>query len=447
MNGHALGDLVNPLRVDEQTLKEFAGDQIPLVWGRVNIILLIGVLFVPFFGWVDYVLYPERFARFMSYRLISSASCLMLLAINRKWNLGYRSFWLGVAGYYVVGSTIIRMILATDGYSSPYYAGLNLVFLTFITVLTVPVQYLMLHSGILYGIFVISVWLFDQPKQIELFLANNMFVISTIVILLVASYTNYRLRLREYLLRKELKAAQEELVRKERLAVLGKLTAVVSHEIRNPLGTIRSSLFSVGELTRGKGLGVERALDRADRNVVRCDRIIEELLDYTRARHPDLEATFLDEWLNELLDELAIPENITVTRNLVSNVVVKLDRERFRRCILNVISNACQAMVETQKEGSAGEACGPKGLLTVASRLTGERVEVCVRDTGMGIAPDEVEKIFQPLYSTKGFGVGLGLPIVKQIMEQHHGGIEIESTPGGGTSVVLWLPMGNNIRG
>jgi signal transduction histidine kinase len=136
-----------------------------------------------------------------------------------------------------------------------------------------------------------------------------------------------------------------------------------------------------------------------------------------------------------------------VTRNLVSNVEVKMDRERFRRCILNVISNACQAMVETQKEGSAGEACGPKGLLTVASRLTGERVEVCVRDTGMGIAPEEVEKVFQPLYSTKGFGVGLGLPIVKQIMEQHYGGIEIESTPGGGTSVVLWLPMGNDKRG
>ncbi|HBD10427.1 MAG TPA: hypothetical protein DCZ69_19425, partial [Syntrophobacteraceae bacterium] len=103
-------------------------------------------------------------------------------------------------------------------------------------------------------------------------------------------------------------------------------------------------------------------------------------------------------------------------------------------------TNACQAMVEKNKDTVAEAANSRPDRLKVESRVVRGRYQVRVFDTGPGIHPDELEKVFQPLYSTKGFGVGLGLAIVKQIMELHHGGVEIESQPGKGTVVTLWLP-------
>ena len=95
-----------------------------------------------------------------------------------------------------------------------------------------------------------------------------------------------------------LRQAQDDLVRQEKLAVLGQLTATVSHELRNPLATIRVSATAVDLKTRDRGLGVERALDRIQRNITRCDTIISELLDYTRMPDLDRQAVDFDEWLN-----------------------------------------------------------------------------------------------------------------------------------------------------
>jgi signal transduction histidine kinase len=240
-----------------------------------------------------------------------------------------------------------------------------------------------------------------------------------------------------------LEAAQEELVRKERFAMLGNLIAVVSHELRNPLGTIRASHFAVAERVRGKGLGVEQSLERAERNIVRCDKIIEELLDYARGHELDLEPTDMDQWLAELVNEQIIPTGIQFSHQLASHVQLNVDRERLRRCFLNVVANACQAMLENYGEKDLGEARPVNDHLQVESRVVGGRFELRVADTGGGIHADELKKVFQPLYSTKGFGVGLGLAIVKQIMELHHGGVDIESRPGEGTVVTLWLPASN----
>lgn len=438
------------VKTDEDTLQGFLQDQAPLVRSRVTIILYFGIFLVPLFGLVDYIMYPEHLRQFMIYRLLASASCLLLYFINQKWDLAHRSFYLGVVEYYVVGLIIIAMILATSGYTSPYYAGLNLVFIIFCSVLTINTKHLVFHCIILYAILVCSVLLAGkhvEPQEIRLFLTNNMFVISTIFIILLASSVDYNLRWKDYLLRQELRQrtaqleeAQEELLRQERLAVLGKLVAVVSHEIRNPLGTIRASLFALSERIRGQDPGVERILDRAERSILRCDKIIEELLDYSRRRSPDLEATNIDLWLNEVLNELAIPDGVVLKRQLTSDAIVKLDRERLRRCVQNVVGNASQAILEKRKETAAAEASGCSEL-KVISRLCYDRVELVFVDTGTGIPEEQMDKIFQPLYSTRGFGVGLGLPIVKQIIEQHFGGIEIESQPGSGTTVTLWLPI------
>lgn len=235
----------------------------------------------------------------------------------------------------------------------------------------------------------------------------------------------------------ELKAAQEQLLRSERLATLGQLTATVSHELRNPLGTIRSTAFVVREmLGGGKEERLTRALDRIERNVERCDRIIDELLEFTRERPLAAQSLAFDDWLSEILDGLSLPEGVSRRLDLGCGAeVISFDPEAMRRCVINIHENAAHAL--NAKRLKAADA---KLLLTVRTCLTANRLELYLMDTGVGIKPEVLPRIFEPLFSTKGFGVGLGLVIVKKIMERHSGGIEVSSVEGEGTQVLLWLP-------
>jgi PAS domain S-box-containing protein len=240
----------------------------------------------------------------------------------------------------------------------------------------------------------------------------------------------------------EMKQAQAELMRQERLSALGRLTATVAHEIRNPLGTVRTCVFAIGDAIKRDELErVERALQLAERNIMRCDTIIAELLDYTRGRALQRSPTGIDEWLNGVLDEMldqeTIPENITCIRELNANVEISVDTEHLRRAVINVVNNAVDAMQEKE--------CGENGnRLTISTHVVDERLEIRIRDTGCGIPTDVMDKLFEPLFSTKSFGVGLGLSIVKNIIEQHSGGIEISSQTNEGATVALWLPISEN---
>lgn len=235
---------------------------------------------------------------------------------------------------------------------------------------------------------------------------------------------------------RELEQAQAELVRQERLSVLGQLTATVAHEIRNPLGTVRTSVFAIGDAIEHNQVDrVKRALQLAERNITRCDSIIAELLDYTRDRVLQLRPTPIDTWLETVLDEQAIPADIICIRELTSGIEIPIDREHFRRAVINVVENGIDALQDKRARGNQ---------LTVSAHVTGNRLEIRISDTGCGIPDDVMDKVFEPLFSTKSFGVGLGLAIVKNIMEQHSGGVEITSKLGEGTTVTLWILMPDN---
>jgi signal transduction histidine kinase len=198
-------------------------------------------------------------------------------------------------------------------------------------------------------------------------------------------------------------------------------------------------LQTVRDAGPSDGQRVSRAVERAERNIIRCDRIIEELLDFTHTRDLEIHRIAIDRWLDQVLDEQAAPPGITVRRAFdLAGVKVPIDAERLRRVVINVFDNACQAMAE----GEVGQSDDgqPGHSLSVRTRRTGGRVEIVFEDTGPGIQPDARDRIFEPLFSTKGFGVGLGLTVVKQVMTQHGGDVEIESEPGRGTRVCLWLP-------
>jgi signal transduction histidine kinase len=231
----------------------------------------------------------------------------------------------------------------------------------------------------------------------------------------------------------QLNKAQAELLRQERLATLGKLTATIAHEIRNPLATVNTSIFSIGAaIARNDTERMKRALTLAERNVKRCDNIITELLDYTRKLEIRPATVNIDKWIGRILDEQTFPEGIICKRNLSSGLDTRIDGEHMRRAVVNVITNAVHALSE---EGSPGKE------LTVETAGSGTIFEIRVIDKGPGIPEELQQKIFEPLFSTKGFGVGLGLSITKDIMEKHHGGVDIRSRPGEGTTVTLWAPI------
>jgi PAS domain S-box-containing protein len=241
----------------------------------------------------------------------------------------------------------------------------------------------------------------------------------------------------------ELRAAQDTLLRNERLSTLGQLTATVSHELRNPLGVILASIPLLRDGLEKEAPRAWRALDRVERSVIRCDRIIEEMTDYTRIRDLEPEFTRIETWLSKVLDEQTIPSGIQLRQEFhLPGVMVPFDPDRLRRAVINVFDNACQAMTGEVDAGTVET----EHTLTVRTNQANGRIEMIFEDTGPGIPPELSTKIFEPMFSTKNFGVGLGLPVVNQIMEQHDGGIEIESEDGRGTKVCLWLPGSQSVQ-
>lgn len=234
--------------------------------------------------------------------------------------------------------------------------------------------------------------------------------------------------------------AQEELVRKERLATLGQLTATVSHELRNPLSAMNPSIYLLKKLCPLEDEKVKKAIDILERSVMRCDHIVDELLNYTRISSVHFQSLLLNEWLNSVIEEQEIPKAISIIKHYQNNDIrCSFDPNILRRAIINVIENAQHAM-RNERSGKIID----HAQLTLSTQQQADRTEIIISDTGCGISEEQLPKIFEPLFSTKVYGVGLGMPTIQQIMKQHRGGIDVSSQEGEGTTVTLWLPCPEN---
>jgi NO-binding membrane sensor protein with MHYT domain len=233
----------------------------------------------------------------------------------------------------------------------------------------------------------------------------------------------------------ELQQAQAQLLRQERFSALGELMATVAHELRNPMSAITNTVFTLRQSIDVNGLKLERPMSRLERSVARCEHIINDLVDFSNLREIQCRRVTVDKWLADVLDEQKLPEGITLHRRLAApEQQANLDVALMRRVLINLIENAGQALTE---EGLAPR----ERSITVASHLAAGWLEITVEDTGIGIPKEILAKVFDPLFSTRSFGTGLGLAVVKQVVEQHSGKIAIASTPGKGTKVSLLLPL------
>jgi len=200
---------------------------------------------------------------------------------------------------------------------------------------------------------------------------------------------------------------------------------------------MRSSTFILKQKLQDDDHAVQRAVDRIERGIERCDHIIDELLDFTRITSLEKSTRSLDQWIASIVKEQTLPAGIGIETSFgLDGLHAEFDPHRLRRALVNVIDNAVQAMIPNGAETPITGA-----MVHVSTHVSNGRIEIVVQDNGSGIAPEVLPRIFEPLFSTKNFGVGLGMPAVKQIMQQHGGGIEINSEPGIGTTITLWLPM------
>lgn len=235
----------------------------------------------------------------------------------------------------------------------------------------------------------------------------------------------------------ELRRVQESLVQSERLSTLGKLTATVSHELRNPMAAIRNSLFLMREFA-GDRDKVNSNVERAERSIARCDNIIGDLLEYTRHRNLNLQPACLQTLVRTILDEQKLPAEIKLATDLRgSEAKVMVDPDRFRRVVINLVQNAAEAIKTTRGFGE----------IRVQTGLIGDQAFLEIADDGPGMTEEVQTKIFEPLFTTKSFGAGLGLPTAKQLVEQHFGKISVNSEPGVGSSFRVTLPLATAKQG
>jgi PAS domain S-box-containing protein len=236
---------------------------------------------------------------------------------------------------------------------------------------------------------------------------------------------------------RELYVAQDRLVRQEKLATLGQLAGGVGHELRNPLGAIKNAAYFLNLALPKPEPEVKETLDILHREVAASERIIGSLLGFARPRPPARQPVEINALVREALARTALPENVRVVTHLGEALpAIPADPDQLVQVFGNLILNAAQAMPDG-------------GRLTVETRVEPEVewLAVSVADTGMGISPENLGKLFEPLFSTKAQGIGLGLALSKTLVENHGGRIEVRSEVGAGSIFTVKLPINQQKAG
>lgn len=230
--------------------------------------------------------------------------------------------------------------------------------------------------------------------------------------------------------RRKVAGLKREVARQERLAALGTLAAGVAHEIRNPLSSIKGFATYFGAKF-GAGTQDRELAEVMIGEVDRLNRVVTELLELTHPAQPRLVPTKVDDLVRhalKLVERDCLDKGITVQTRIAEFEALLLDPDRMLQVLLNLFLNAIQAMPNG-------------GVLTVSAQRVKDRLELRVADTGHGIPAQDLDRIFDPYFTTKNQGTGLGLATVRTMVEAHGGQIRIASEPGQGTQVVLDLPF------
>jgi len=257
---------------------------------------------------------------------------------------------------------------------------------------------------------------------------------------------------------RELRAAQEQLLQQERLTMLGQIAGGIGHELRGPLSAISNAAYLLRQILAAPDAETREALDILTRQVEASNRIISSLLSFARPQPPVRRPTDVRAVCDAALAQVALPDNIVVQREFDDALPeVQADADQLQIVFSNLIRNAVQAMWErggtlTISAKQISDFRFQNSDLPLASRPATANhkseiinpksaIEICVTDTGVGILPEIRDKLFQPLFTAKTHGLGLGLALCKLIVEAHGGTIAVESIVGKGTTFTVTLPV------
>lgn len=232
-------------------------------------------------------------------------------------------------------------------------------------------------------------------------------------------------------MKNDLTSLQATSLRNEKLAAIGKLSGSVAHDIRNPLGSISNSIYFLSVISKDfNNEQIDKHLRLMGNEIGRVNSIIDDLMDFSREQKPNLAHKNINTLITQLIDRLEPPATVFFTLNLDSELnQCLIDEIQIQRVLLNLINNAIQAMPEG-------------GEIVITSIGRNNEVHIIIQDAGEGINQDKLPYIFEPLFTTKSKGVGLGLSITKTLIEKHQGTIEVQSKLHEGTRFTITLPCG-----
>lgn len=415
---------------------------------RVRIACVLGFTLVPLFSVLDYFVIRQHFETFLKIRLACTFITLFSFLVTFS-PLGKKYINLiGGMTALLIGGAISLMIRYLGGYETSYYAGLNLVMLTITVLFTWDIRITAGICTVIYGFYLIPILFYDRIEHPDLFINNNAFLLTTMIIALTSAYFVGRLRYQEFQSlyrlnesRKKLEISNDKL---ERLGEMkGQFFADISHELRTPLAVIRGE----AEVTlRGKDKPVQeykKVLSYITTLVEQLNKLVSDLLFLARSESGTIQIEKKEVSLQKILDE-AYREGETLASRKGMEVLLKShpgkelmvhgDPQRLKQVFLIIIDNA----INYSKPG---------GKVEVALEQDGSQARIAISDNGVGIPEEALPHVFERFYRVEKSkamahgGAGLGLPIAKWIVEAHEGKIAIRSAAGSGTTVMIDLSI------
>jgi len=218
----------------------------------------------------------------------------------------------------------------------------------------------------------------------------------------------------------------------ERLAAIGETATMVGHDLRNPLQSLVNTIYLMGDVVKSMGMSDERAfleqsLVRMESNVGYMNKIVSDLQDLARPLKLEKANVNLRRLIDETVLSLSVPETVNVKGDIGEGVSVYADANMLKRALANILTNAIQALPNG-------------GCINVITAQEGALVTLTIADNGVGIAEEHIPKLFNPLFTTKSKGTGLGMAIVKRVIDAHGGAVRVESRVGAGTAFMMDLP-------
>lgn len=229
---------------------------------------------------------------------------------------------------------------------------------------------------------------------------------------------------------KQLEAAQHQLIKAERLAAIGELAGMIGHDLRNPLTGIKTSIYYLKKNNLEKMEPKSKEMiEVIEKCINHSNKIINDLLEYSKEVQLEPQNSTPAALISETISMLKAPLAVTIVNEVTSQTLLSVDFDKMKRVFSNLIKNSIEAMPNG-------------GKITIACREGENSIEFRIADTGPGIPPQVMEKIFTPLVTTKAQGMGFGLAICKRIVEAHEGTITVD-TGGNGTVFIVKVPAKN----